>query len=148
MVDIISRGSLVIVNLLGKTGRRLVRCVHQSWDQQATCSLCPPVVRPAGDLFVEPTSHGTSRRLIRCAHQTWDQQATCSLRLPVVRLVGDVLGRDAISQPDGHTWCERALVHPPPLETARVVKISQPEGHAWCERALVHPPPLGGRLES
>jgi hypothetical protein len=56
---------------------------------------------------------------------------------------GDVLGRDGIGQPDGHTWCERALVRPLPLETARVVKISQPDGHTWCERALVLPLPLG-----
>ena len=48
-----------------------------------------------------------------------------------------------ISQPDGHTWCELALVRPLPLGVARVVKISQPDGHTWCERALVRPPRSG-----
>jgi hypothetical protein len=34
-------------------------------DRQATCSLCPPVMGPAGDLFAVPTSRETSRRLVR-----------------------------------------------------------------------------------
>ena len=48
-----------------ETSRRLVRCPHQSSDQQTTCSVCPPIV-PADDLAC--CAHQLSRPYRCCCY--------------------------------------------------------------------------------